>query len=121
MRTNAAGRKNSTTRFKSYPGGGCRLASANASADLQSSSIARYWGDEVGEYPAEAGSRGAPVDQAKKAHGSLGPAVQIFADLDLPIRPFLPDQHRNMKNPIAANITSPAPIAMIISAWNLII
>lgn len=56
--------KGSTTLFKDWPGGGCVLASANASSALQGISRARYWGDEVSEYPAEAGSRGDPVEQA---------------------------------------------------------
>ncbi|RKQ68954.1 phage terminase large subunit GpA-like protein [Litorimonas taeanensis] len=64
--------ENSTTRFKHFAGGGCHLGSANASADLQSSSRARYWGDEVGEYPAEAGSRGDPVRQAIKRMEAWG-------------------------------------------------
>lgn len=68
----------STARYKDFAGGGCRLGSANASADLQSSTIARYWGDEVGEYPAEAGSRGDPVRQAIKRMEAWGPLAKYL-------------------------------------------
>jgi len=66
--------KGSTTKIKAYRGGGCILASALSSSALQAITRARYWGDEVGEYPAEAGSRGDPVKQALKrleAYGAI--------------------------------------------------
>lgn len=56
----------STTRTKRFPGGYCSLALATSSADLQSKSIRALALDEVAEYPAEAGERGDPVDQARK-------------------------------------------------------
>jgi len=58
--------KGSTTFIKAYPGGGCILASAGSSSALQGVTRARYWGDEVSEYPAETGHRGDPVQQAIK-------------------------------------------------------
>jgi phage terminase large subunit GpA-like protein len=56
----------STTRTKRFPGGFCTLALATSSADLQSKTIRALALDEVSEYPAEAGERGDPVDQAIK-------------------------------------------------------
>ena len=56
----------STTRTKRFPGGFCTLALATSSADLQSKTIRALALDEVSEYPAEAGERGDPVDQAVK-------------------------------------------------------
>lgn len=54
----------STTAFKKFAGGYLALTTASSSKGLQGVSIKRVWGDEVSEYPEEAGGRGDPVKQA---------------------------------------------------------
>lgn len=57
-------RKGSTAKFKRFKGGYLLLTTASSSKGLQGSSIKRLWGDEVSEYPLDAGGRGDPVKQA---------------------------------------------------------
>lgn len=57
-------KKGSKTAFKKFPGGFCQLAGANASSGLQMISVKILILEEVSEYPADAGGRGDPIDQA---------------------------------------------------------
>ncbi len=54
----------STTSTKKYRGGPLHVVSAGASKQLQAKSVKRIALDEVSEYPADAGDRGDPVEQA---------------------------------------------------------
>ena len=58
-------RAGSNISFKRFPGGYLVLTTASSSKGLQGSSIKRLWGDEVSEFPADAGGRGDPVKQAR--------------------------------------------------------
>ena len=57
--------KGSTGKFKKFRGGYAVFTTASSSKGLQGVSIKRLWGDEVSEYPEEAGDRGDPVKQAR--------------------------------------------------------
>jgi len=54
----------STSRFKRFPGGFMQLTGANASSGLQMISVRMVIAEERAEYPADAGGRGDPFDQA---------------------------------------------------------
>mgnify|MGYP001627831510 CR=1 FL=1 len=58
--------RGSTAAFKKFRGGFCQVTFAGSSKGLQSVSIRYTLGDEVSEWPAEAGERGDPVTQVKK-------------------------------------------------------
>lgn len=55
----------STTAFKRFRGGYLVITTASSSKGLQAKSIKRLCGDEVSEFPADAGGRGDPVKQAE--------------------------------------------------------
>ncbi len=56
--------KGSTSTFKKFPGGFCQIAGSNSSSGLQMISVKIVIFEEVSEYPANAGGRGDPIDQA---------------------------------------------------------
>lgn len=57
--------KNSTTSFKRFRGGYFIITTASSSKGLQGRSIRRMWGDEISEFPIDAGGRGDPIKQAR--------------------------------------------------------
>lgn len=58
--------RGSTAAFKAFRGGFCQITFAGSSKGLQMLSARHTIGDEVSEWPAEAGERGDPVAQLKK-------------------------------------------------------
>lgn len=57
--------RGSTAAFKKFRGGFCQVTFAGSSKGLQMISARYTIGDEVSEWPSEAGERGDPVDQLK--------------------------------------------------------
>lgn len=55
--------KGSTTSFKRFRGGFAQVTHAGSSKGLQMISVKRTWGDEISEFPLEAGERGDPCAQ----------------------------------------------------------
>ena len=58
--------RGSTVNFKRFARGFNQLTFAGSSKGLQMISARYTWGDEISEWPSEAGQRGGPIDQLKK-------------------------------------------------------
>lgn len=58
--------RGSTVNFKRFARGFAQLTFAGSSKGLQMISARYTWGDEISEWPAEAGERGDPIEQLKK-------------------------------------------------------
>lgn len=66
LETAGRNERGSTASFKRFPGGFAQITFAGSSKGLQMITARYTLGDEVDEWPAEAGTRGDPVSQLKK-------------------------------------------------------
>lgn len=56
----------STASFKRFRGGFVQITHTGSSKGLQSITVKRLWGDEISEYPHDAGGRGDPIEQMRQ-------------------------------------------------------
>lgn len=64
--------RGSTTRFKRFPGGFLKLASASTAKELQSSSVAILVNEELTDWPEQTDKRGDPLLQARERMSGQG-------------------------------------------------
>jgi phage terminase large subunit GpA-like protein len=62
--------KGSTASYKRFRGGFIQITHAGSSKGLQAITVKKLWGDEISEFPLDAGGRGDPIDQMKQRNST---------------------------------------------------
>ncbi len=60
----------STASYKRFRGGFIQITHAGSSKGLQAITVKKLWGDEISEFPLDAGGRGDPIDQMKQRNST---------------------------------------------------
>lgn len=60
----------STASYKRFRGGFLQITHAGSSKGLQMITVKKLWGDEISEFPLDAGGRGDPIDQMRQRNST---------------------------------------------------
>jgi len=60
----------STASYKRFRGGFIQITHAGSSKGLQAITVKKLWGDEISEFPLDAGGRGDPIDQMRQRNST---------------------------------------------------